>query len=284
MTRDELKALWAELGENHYNHRIGDNANDIPPGPPRPGFDACDRYVPRFHAMLERHIRGREAGLCWRTCGRSRPRGTPDEVWNHGVGKYTAKFHAVPGEGSGRVRIEVELVAQPGLVPERAGPQAAGQSLTSTSWSTGSTARSTRPAAGACDWISVGGEAMFAPLNIMEVVESRWQGHNPMVTEANVRALDLANGGGGTGSPARRRTSGRSAPTRRCARRLAARRPESLGGPGALRRGWATAPNTPRRGPAAVLRPRLTGGTAAAPGGWATRPAGRRAATPSARS
>jgi hypothetical protein len=52
----------------------------------------------------------------------------------------------------------------------------------------------TNPAA--ADWISVGGEALFAPLNILELVESRWQGHNPYVTEANVRALDLANGGG----------------------------------------------------------------------------------------
>ena len=52
----------------------------------------------------------------------------------------------------------------------------------------------TNPAA--ADWISVGGEALFAPLNILEVVESRWAGHNPYVTEANVRSLDLANGGG----------------------------------------------------------------------------------------
>ncbi len=52
----------------------------------------------------------------------------------------------------------------------------------------------TNPAA--ADWISVGGEALFAPLNILELVESRWQGHNPYVTEANVRALDMANGGG----------------------------------------------------------------------------------------
>ena len=38
MTQDELKALWAELGENHYNHRIGDYANEIPAGPPRRPF------------------------------------------------------------------------------------------------------------------------------------------------------------------------------------------------------------------------------------------------------
>ncbi len=58
LTKDELKALWAELGENHLNHQIGDNVNNIPAGPPRPGYDETDAYVARFHAMLERHIRG----------------------------------------------------------------------------------------------------------------------------------------------------------------------------------------------------------------------------------
>ena len=42
----------------------------------------------------------------------------------------------------------------------------------------------------------MGGEALFAPLNVLELVESRWAGHNGQVTEANVRSLDLANGGG----------------------------------------------------------------------------------------
>jgi hypothetical protein len=40
---------------------------------------------------------------------------------------------------------------------------------------------------------------MFAPLNVLELVQSRWGGHNPHVTEANVRFLDLANGGGMVG-------------------------------------------------------------------------------------
>src|SRR5262249_46333897 len=48
----------------------------------------------------------------------------------------------------------------------------------------------------AADWIRVAGEAMFAPLNVLELAESRWAGHNPHVTEANVRSLDQANGGG----------------------------------------------------------------------------------------
>ena len=37
------------------------------------------------------------------------------------------------------------------------------------------------------DWIAVGGEALYPPLNLMEVVETKWQGHNPYVTEQNVR-------------------------------------------------------------------------------------------------
>ena len=41
----------------------------------------------------------------------------------------------------------------------------------------------------------MGGEALFAPLNVLELVESRWGGHNQQVTEGNVRSLDLANGG-----------------------------------------------------------------------------------------
>ena len=83
MTRDELKALWAELGENHYNHRIGDYANEIPPGPPRPGPDETDWKAPRVHAMLETHIRGEKKPLL-ANLRAFPPRGTINEVWNHG--------------------------------------------------------------------------------------------------------------------------------------------------------------------------------------------------------
>src|SRR5437764_3874263 len=58
MTKDELKSLWAELGESYLNHRIGDHVIEIPPGPPHLGYDECDRFVPRFHTLLETHIRG----------------------------------------------------------------------------------------------------------------------------------------------------------------------------------------------------------------------------------
>jgi hypothetical protein len=110
---DELKALWAELGENHYNHQIGDYANEIPPGPPRPGYDATDVHAPRFHNMLETHIRGNKQNLL----GNLRafpPRGTIGEVWNHGIGKYIATYSAVPGKGERSVRLKVELFANSG--------------------------------------------------------------------------------------------------------------------------------------------------------------------------
>jgi hypothetical protein len=197
LTKDELKALWAELGENHYNHRIGDYANDIPAGPPRPGPDPTDFRVPRVHAMLETHIRGEHKALL----GNLRafpPRGTINEVWNHGIYKYVATYHAIPGRGPRAMRIVLELHANSGSMLNGQDDQdrVVNYEYTLVYGLDGGVDESNPHAA---DWISVGGEAMFAPLNILELVESHWGGHNPHVTEANVRSLDLANGGGSLG-------------------------------------------------------------------------------------
>ena len=165
-----------------------------PPGPPRPGFDVCDRFVPRFHQMLETHIRGDRQALL----GNLRafpPRGTTNEVWNHGIGKYIATYHAIPGKGPRAVRLEVELHANSGssLNGQDDKPRIVKYEYTLV-YGLDGRVDETNPYAS--DWISVGGEAMFAPLNILQLVGTTWQGHNPMVTEANVRALDMANGGG----------------------------------------------------------------------------------------
>ncbi len=194
MTKDELKALWAELGENHYNHRIGDNVNNIPPGPPVAGPDPTDAFVPRFHAMLETHVRGRHQALL----GNLRafpPTGKINEVWNHGIGKYTATFHAVPGQVGRTVRIDLELVANSGsnLNEQDPKPRVNTYSYIVTYNVNGLVDET---GTGYADWIAVGGEAMFCPLNVMEVSGSNWQGHNPLINEANVRALDMSNGGG----------------------------------------------------------------------------------------
>jgi hypothetical protein len=190
---DELKALWAELGENHYNHQIGDYANEIPPGPPRPGYDATDVHAPRFHNMLETHIRGNKQNLL----GNLRafpPRGTIGEVWNHGIGKYIATYSAVPGKGERSVRLKVELFANSGsnLNNEDNKPRVNTYEYIIVYGLDGKVdVTGTQPS----DWVSVGGEALFAPLNLLEVVNTRWAGHNPMITEANVRSIDIANGG-----------------------------------------------------------------------------------------
>jgi len=193
LTADELKALWAELGENHYNHQIGDYANEIPAGPPHAGLDACDYSVARFHNMLEQHIRGERIALL----GNLRafpPRGTPNEVWNHGVGRYTAEYHSVPGKGERAVLLKVALEGNSGscLNGQDSKPRVITYEY-SLVYGLDGNVDQTNPAA--CDWISVGGEGMYAPLNILQVVQSRWAGHNPYVTESNVRAIDLANGG-----------------------------------------------------------------------------------------
>ncbi len=196
MTQDELKGLWACLGENHFNHTIGDNVNNIPAGPPRPGLDPCDTFVPRFHAMLEAHLRGKNEAIL----GNLRafpPNGKANEVWNHGIGKYTAKFHNVPGKGERAVRMEIELVANSGsnLNNSDNKPRVNTYEYILVYGLDGNVDE-TPVGQGLADWIGVGGEAVFAPLNLMEVVSSRWQGHNPSITEANVRSLDMANGGG----------------------------------------------------------------------------------------
>ncbi len=194
LTRDELKALWAELGENHYNHRIGDYANDIPPGPPRPGPDETDWKVSRVHAMLETHIRGERKALL-ANLRAFPPRGQMNEVWNHGVYKYIASYHAIPGRGPRAVRIVNEVHANSGSMLNN---QDASDRVIYYEYSLvyGLDGKVDESNPYSADWMRVAGDGMFAPLNILELAESRWSGHNPYVTEANVRSIDLANGGG----------------------------------------------------------------------------------------
>lgn len=193
LTVDELKALWSELGENHYNHQIGDNVNNIPAGPPRPGWDPCDSYVPRFHAVLESHMRGKRQALLANLRGFP-PNATADEVWNHGLRKYTAKYHAVPGRGERSVRIELELTSNTGanLNEQDPKPRVNKYEYVLVYGVDGNVDESQTALA---DWIGLGGEALWAPLNVMEVASSKWQGHNPHISEANLRAVDLNNGG-----------------------------------------------------------------------------------------
>jgi hypothetical protein len=197
LTKDELKALWAELGENHFNHTIGDNVNNIPAGPPRPGYDPCDPFAARFHSMLETHIRGqRKAVLA--NLRAFPPNGQPNEVWNHGVGMYTAKLQAVPGRGERSVRVEIEITGNAGSnLNEQDNKPRVNKYEYIIVYGLNGTVDESQLAM--CDWISVGGQAIYAPLNVMQVTASRWQGHNQYVSESNIRSLDLANGGSAFG-------------------------------------------------------------------------------------
>jgi hypothetical protein len=145
--------------------------------------------------MLETHIRGEGKALL-ANLRAFPPRGTRNEVWNHGVGKYTAEYHAIPGRGPLSVRLTVSLEGNSGssINGQDEAPRVVKYEYTLVY---GLDGRVDLANAWASDWVSVGGEGMYAPLNILQVINSRWQGHNPLVTEANVRALDRANGGAG---------------------------------------------------------------------------------------
>ncbi|MEW4570560.1 hypothetical protein AB1L88_22080 [Tautonia sp. JC769] len=193
LTRDELKALWAELGENHLNHRIGDYATDIPAGPPRPGSDETDRFAPQVHRMLEQHVVGRRQPLL----GNLRafpPNGTAGEVWNHGIGKVTTTYYAMPGKGERSVRLLVEVEANTGSNLNESDPKPR-LGIYEYTLVYGLDGEIDQSKAYQSDWIAVRGDTMYAPLNVLELAETRWQGHNPYVNEANIRSLDLANGG-----------------------------------------------------------------------------------------
>ena len=143
--------------------------------------------------MLEAHIRGRKRALL----GNLRafpPRGTVDEVWNHGIGKYAAQYKAIAGQDVHTVFVEIEISANSGssLDGQDDKPRIIQYTYTLTY---GLDGRVDETRAELADWVGVGGDALFAPLNLMELLGTRWAGHNPYVTEANVRSLDLANGG-----------------------------------------------------------------------------------------
>jgi hypothetical protein len=194
MTKDEIKALYAELGENHLHHRIGDYATDIPPGPPRPGPDETDWKVARVHAMLETHVRGERIALL-ANMRAFPPRGTPSEVWNQAIYKYTANMKAMPGRGPRAVLIDIQVHTNSGSsLNGQDEKDRVVQYQYSLVYGLDGRVDETNPAA--TDWISVGGEALYAPLNVLQVLDSQWSGHNPYVTLDNVRSLDLANGGG----------------------------------------------------------------------------------------
>ena len=72
--------------------------------------------------MLETHIRGEKKALL-ANLRAFPPRGTINEVWNHGIYKYIATYHAIPGRGPRAVKISRRASCQLGLDAQRPGRQ-----------------------------------------------------------------------------------------------------------------------------------------------------------------
>ena len=154
-----------------------------------PAMTPTDWKAPRVHAMLETHIRGEKKAAAGATCGRSRPRGTINEVWNHGVYKYIATYQAIPGRGPRAVNITVELHANSGSMLN--GQDDKDRVINyeyNLVYGLDGRVDETNPWRGRLD---LGGRAKHSvrPLNVLELVESRWGGHN-QTGDRGERAVD----------------------------------------------------------------------------------------------
>ena len=94
------------------------------------------------------------------------PRGTINEVWNHGVYKYIATYQAIPGRGPRAVNLKVELHANSGsMLNGQDDKDRVVNYEYNLVYGLDGKVDETNPTA--ADWISVGGEALFAPLNVL---------------------------------------------------------------------------------------------------------------------
>ena len=129
--------------------------------------------------MIERHIRGKRQEPARATSGAFPPRGTVNEVWNHGVGKFTAEYHAIPGKGPRAVLLKVTLEGNSGscLNGQDDKPRVINYEYSLVYGLDGNVDVNNTMA---CDWISVGGEALYAPLNVLEVAQTQVEGPQPL--------------------------------------------------------------------------------------------------------
>ncbi len=147
--------------------------------------------------MLETHIRGRHQALL-ANLRAFPPNGTAArglEPRRRQVRRHATTLY--PGRGERSVRVELELTGNTGSNLNNSDNKPRINTYEYiVVYGLNGMVDETQPQLS--DWMRVGGQAMYAPLNVMEVTASRWQGHNPHITEANVKAIDMANGGGGS--------------------------------------------------------------------------------------
>ena len=197
---DELEGLWAELGENGDPdvYRIPDEVIDIPVGPPHAGTDPTDASAPPFHAILEEFLKGGRVALQSNLRAApslpARPPPTPDAVWNHAIHEFFADYTEAEGGNERVVQIHITLQANGDERPpsDTEMDREVIYEYIITYLPNGIPDPTLQ---GTSDWISVSGEAVYAPGNLLHVVGtvSGWHGDNRLVTEPNVRSDDDAN-------------------------------------------------------------------------------------------
>jgi hypothetical protein len=184
---DELEGLWAELGEETGIQNIPDGYGDCPAGPPISGSDGTDTYAGKFHKMMEQYIKG--LGKALQSNLRSEGGGS-EEVWNHAVWKYTAKFEEAPGDNENKVKIAITVYANADHTPPT---DDANNRVINYVYIIEYSGGVVDDLSSSQDWISVSGQAKYAPSNLLYLTGVNWGGINTSVTESNVRLIDSAN-------------------------------------------------------------------------------------------
>lgn len=197
--RDELEGLWAELGEHKLHDRLG--IDEIPAGPPEPGQDKTDLHAPRVQLTLEYFLKSKQQALV------SDLRALPcklladcdeDQRWNHAVYKFKAVFREADGGDERVIDIENTVFANAEFEPPTYNRRNRKDIYRQNIYRYIITYRTTgEPETDLTsvvqDWISVGGDAKWAPEGFAHIVSPLWISQNPDITEINVRADDAAN-------------------------------------------------------------------------------------------
>ena len=140
-----------------------------PPGPAAARASTSATGRSRASTRCSRPTSAASGRRCWPTCGPSRPGARSTRSGTTAIYKYIASYHAIPGRGPRAVRIELELHANSGsMLNGQDDKDRVVNYEYSLVYGLDGRVDETNPYA--ADWISVGGEALFAPLNVLEVV------------------------------------------------------------------------------------------------------------------
>jgi len=203
----ELEALWGELGE-HPEHEFDDGGiSSVLPGPPLPGFDSTDVWAPRVHGLLEQWVKSRTEALYANLRAQpstSGPQPTAEEVWNHGVYKFSARFEEAPGGNERVVKITNTIYANDDRPLPPPDPDISDRIVIYQYVVTYLAGVLDLSPEGQNDWISVSGQAVYALKSLRHLYAPKWEActwqpptsscaRNPHVTLGRVAADDERN-------------------------------------------------------------------------------------------